>query len=95
MTHHEIDSVIDYLELLFHTDVGEGHLEHFDVGHSLDYDILTSMVNPPIFGVAIEHVFAVSGELSFIASQYFLKDDPFLETTFKDSFSLRGPPFIS
>lgn len=36
--HLEADSLIDFIKLIFHEDMGEGHLEHVVVGHILSLD---------------------------------------------------------
>ena len=94
-SHQEADNLIDYLELIFHTDVGEGHLEHFETGQGLDFNIVSNITTVAILDIVTEHLFSVSGELRFIASEFYLKDDHLPDCNLHDSFSLRGPPFIS
>ncbi len=75
--------------------MGDGHLENFETGQNLDFDITSTVAAAPILGVVTDHVYMVSGEHSFIASEFYLKDDPFPDPPNYSSFSLRGPPSIS
>lgn len=95
MVHESAESLLDYIQLIFHTDMGDGHLEHFKSGQSLNFDWTATLAIPPILGVFVDHVYLVSGEQSFIASEFYLKDDPFPDSLNFSLFSLRGPPSIS
>jgi len=95
MVHESADGLIDYIQLIFHSDMGDGHLENFESGQSLDFDLTSSVAVAPILGILTDHVYLVSGEHSFIAAEFYLKDDPFPDSLQRCSFSLRGPPHIS
>lgn len=95
LVHQSADSILDYIKLIFHTDMGEGHLENFESGQGFDFDHISAVAISPIVGVVTDHVLMVSGEHSFIASEFYLKDDPFPDPHNYTSFSLRGPPSIS
>lgn len=53
--HVQAEDLLDYLELIFHLDQGEGHLESFDQGKGLDYNIeftVNLLPDLPAFGFA-------------------------------------------
>lgn len=93
--HLSADSLLDYIELIFHTDIGDGHLEHFASGQGLDFELSPVALDIPFSAVPVQHVLLVSGEHLFISGTFYLKDDPFPDLPFLGAFSLRGPPFIS
>lgn len=39
LEHQQAETLMDWLRLVFHADMGEDHLEHFAQGESLDVDI--------------------------------------------------------
>lgn len=75
--------------------MGDGHLENFESGRALDFDITSTVAPGPILGIVAAHVHLVAGELSFIASAFYLEDDPLPASLDYSSRSLRGPPSIS
>lgn len=95
LTEHEsADDLMDYLELIFHVDMGEGHLEHFQGGESLDYDQLQSIDIKPIIGI-VSTVTTLSENTDYQKTEL----QPYFGRAHIPpdllSSSLRGPPFIS
>ena len=92
--HASADNVIEYLELIFHVDMGEGHLEHFQGGELLDFDQLQSVDINPISGIVLsakspsENIEYRIVELQPYFGRVHIPPDI-------QFFSLRGPPFIS
>lgn len=95
MVHESADGLIDYVKLIFHTDMGDGHLENFESGQGLDFDLAPTVVDAPLLAIVTNHSYMVSGALRFIVSEFYLKDDPFPDPPSCSSFSLRGPPVFS
>lgn len=93
--HLSADSLLDYIELIFHTDIGDGHLEHFASGQGLDFELSPVVTSMPVFAIEVDDLLLFSSEHLFIAGAFYLKDDPFPKPQPLSAFSLRGPPFIS
>ena len=94
--HLSADSWKDYIKLIFHTDLGDGHLEHFNSADGLDLQLITAPVVIPVCGIVIEHRLLVSSELRYIVNNGFIDhDDPLPAKYFNSPSPLRGPPFIS
>ena len=94
--HLSADSWKDYLQLVFHVDLGDDHLEHFDSADGYDIQLVAVPVIIPACGVVIAHPLSVSSELRYIVNNvYSDHDDPLPIKYFNATTSLRGPPFIS
>jgi len=91
--HESADSFLDYVKLIFHHDMGEGHLEHFDCGNNdfnVEAPVITALFNIP------EITIWSSLLLPDLDSKPFLTfDDPLPDIRYQQHFSLRGPPSIS
>lgn len=93
--HESAESLADYLELIFHSDMQDGHLENFESSSSLDLEISSTAVSLPLAVLVQSHDFIFSLEISHSASEFYLKDDPYPDSWLLAFFGLRGPPYIS
>jgi hypothetical protein len=41
--HAQADDLIDYLQLIFHTDLGDGHMETFESEKGFDFDAISKV----------------------------------------------------
>jgi len=93
--HAEADDLIDYLKLVFHTDLGDGHMENFDQGKGYDLDLDTSFdSNPDIAAVACVQPFLNNISNSIHFQNTIPHDVPILRQYFLSNTNFRGPPAI-
>jgi len=84
---------MDYLELIFHVDIGEGHLEHFDNADGLDFELQTPVELITINGIQAENLYALEHAALPLVS---VTDDLKIpKALFYRCLSRRGPPTIS
>ena len=92
--HDSAETLLDYLELLFHVDAGDGHLEHFQSGEGFNLDFNFTIDGPSVF---IENAINL-GSFDPVADNtpipicYYKKVPIPPNILFKP---LRGPPSIS
>lgn len=93
--HETADNLLDYLRLVFHSDIGEGHLENFESAQGIDFNFLKSISIDPIFPffMIADHK---SGEIKCekLSNILFLID-PYPDQPDKSTLAKRGPPSIS
>ena len=92
--HAQADGLIDYLQLIFHTDLGDGHMERFENGRGFDFDVeftvnlfpeLVAHSYYPLFQKPAIHQSKVS---------FFTHDIPILKKDVIAHLNFRGPPSI-
>lgn len=89
----EADGLIDYVKLLFLTDLGEGHMETFEQGENFDFDTEYQIESSP----KIAHFFAevsTSSHIdnSLIYQSNYTDDVPIVRRYFLEHIDFRGPP---
>ena len=83
--HTSASSVFDYLAVLFHENLGENHLEHFDTPASHYEDLATPAVVPSFY--AVYDVECVKNDIEFSE-----KPNSTLCSVCTKTSSKRGPP---
>jgi hypothetical protein len=92
--HETADNILDYLELLFHLDMGEGHLENFQSTDGNHLDIQFQYDLGPLN--LVEIVYCLNADIkSDLSARSFFPSDRIPIPPKKSSLSLRGPPSIS
>lgn len=91
----EADSFLDYVKLLFLTDLGEGHMETFDQGEQFDFASEFQMAtSPEVYPFAC---LATLDDLS--CTEYhdlnkYRDDIPIIRQYFLSHIDFRGPPVL-
>ncbi|MBT8232020.1 MAG: hypothetical protein HKN51_16750 [Saprospiraceae bacterium] len=95
LEHTAPESFLDFLEEMFHMDMGEGHLENFEQGSQLDFDLVNILneVSPDL-NVEINS-FRLNVEGQNIQTTEYRDKVPILQRPFSTEHILRGPPSIS
>ncbi len=89
------DDLFGYFGLPFHVDLGEGHLEDYQSGQGLDYNLEASFAVIPLSGLTYESFHLTSIKEVLLEDEHYLCDDPFPDSHLKKVSSLRGPPVLS
>lgn len=93
--HTAAENILDYLDLLFHNDMGEGHLEYFESSQDLDCELSArSAVIPPI-GLVTNTIDLRLIELLISSHTHCFPEKPFPDLRYFSDLSLRGPPIFS
>lgn len=95
LQHQEARSFLDYLKLIFHEDMGEGHLEHVVVSSSLNLQLqLTVDELPPCQMIAFSAIQANRIERPSKTDQCF-DHLPFHHSELHQFQRFRGPPALT
>jgi len=91
--HGEADDFIDYLKLIFHTDLGIEHLESYNQvkGHDLAFDVSFEAV-PDLPPLAKVNVFSITGNKDIHYPSLIAYHIPLLKQDFLTTTPFRGPP---
>lgn len=92
--HKEADSLLDYIKLVFHEDMGEGHLEHVIVGQFLSLDIDSDYVGSSDLHGDLRLQLAEKSEHNAHTFNDFAHIDYLPQLLTEESTSLRGPPSL-
>jgi len=92
--HESADNILDYLELLFHLDMGEGHLENFQSTDGNHLDIQLQYDLGPLSPVEIVYCLKADAEADFSTRPFYSSDRIPIPPNIS-SLSLRGPPSVS
>jgi hypothetical protein len=93
-THRQADGLMDFIKLIFHQDMGEGHMENFEQGQSLDISLSFTIDDS-------QNLDQFKDYHSSILSIYFNESDrsylyyddiPILKRYVIEHLDLRGPP---
>lgn len=90
--HQEADSLLDYIKLIFHENIGEGHLEHVvvsDIDH-LEFDFYDNFIlinNAPRI--------LIVQSTQFFSNNNFIYQLGHKQSAKRLAHSRRGPPLIS
>jgi hypothetical protein len=95
-TYAEADGVVDYIKLMFLTDLGEGHMETFDQGKEINLNVDFQFDFTPDIAV-------LANKLSFVSlsnDNYTKRTNctynvPILRRDFLSNIDFRGPPTVS
>ena len=80
----------DLFGIVFHVDLGEGHLENYRSGQGLDLDLEQVSFSPSIVGMVIDVTSYEILDSERRISAFRITDDPYLDAPVLSSY-LRGP----
>jgi hypothetical protein len=90
--HAQADGLIDYLQLIFHTDLGDGHMESFEDGKGFDFDVdFTINLIPVLVAHSYYPLLQNPSNHQSIVS-YYDHDIPILKKDVIAHLDFRGPP---
>ncbi len=91
----EADGLIDYVKLLFLTDLGEGHMESFEQGNSFDFDSEFQLETSPqttVFSAVLPITNQVDSHLRYKVN--YTDGVPIIRQYFLSHIDFRGPPTL-
>ena len=92
----EADGIVDYIKLMFLTDLGEGHMETFDQGKEINLKVDFQFDFTPDIAVLINKLsFASISNDNYTNRTNFTDNIPILRRDFLSCIDFRGPPSIS
>jgi len=90
-----IDNLFDFITSLFNTDIGDGHLDHFNKSNGLDFNfnsIVAAFVPSNVISIyAFESEYKPTIKLII----NYPVEVPILNDIYKNIAVLRGPPILS
>lgn len=90
----QAEGMVDYLQLLFHTDLGDGHMENFESGRGFDFDteytvnLFPDLVTYSYYPILQKPAIQQSGTC------YYDHDVPIVKKDVIAHLDFRGPPFM-
>jgi hypothetical protein len=92
----DADGLVDYIKLMFLTDLGEGHMETYDQGKGIDLNVDFHVEFTPDFAILIDKLTIKSlSNNNFASSINHTYDIPILRRYFLSNIDFRGPPLMS
>ena len=92
----EAEGIIDYIKLMFLSDLGEGHMETFDQGKGIDLNLDFQYELVPDISVLIDRVLLWNYDNdNFNIIQIYVDDVPITRQYFLSHIDFRGPPNLS
>jgi hypothetical protein len=95
VAHKEADSLLDYIRLVLHEDLGDGHLEHIVVGQDLVLTLDSDFTFAPSLGVKVFNSIDEYSQTCRNTKGAFVFFDTPPQSNYLDAHALRGPPVLS
>lgn len=93
--HSSADSLLGHIQLIFHVDMGDGHLDHFESCQGLDCDLKSLGVVSPLYARFTEALLGGVKEHKNTAEEHHHKRGVFPDSHLFYDLSRRGPPTLS
>ena len=92
----EADGIVDYIKLMFLTDLGEGHMETFDQGKDIDLNVDFQFdITPNVAFIGPKIAFQVLDNNNFAYNANYNDGIPIISRYFLSNINFRGPPILS
>lgn len=94
-TFSDAEHLIDYIELLFLTDLGEGHMECFEQSKDFDFDYNIQFESNPAPPPSIHMVAFQNQKVSNTQEPYLIDNVPIIRRDYFRKNTFRGPPIFA
>ena len=92
----EADGIVDYIKLMFLTDLGEGHMEVFDQSRDVDLNVDFQFDFTPNVAVFTDKLcFNNLDKDNFVYITNYNDQPPIIRRYFLSNIDFRGPPLLS